>query len=151
MKYPKFSLAMGLSVLCVAPLMQAYPDQINIKNASNETLYFIADFQRETPKTTAEYWGSLGDHIEEILPNQIGRLEKTDLIQSGHIIKGQTYTFIKASPVDWQPVAKMVGQRRPVLSRLDFEQSYSGPIYLIYSDGGFRVVARAEWDTLNKK
>lgn len=151
MKYSVFSLAIGISVFCVAPLMRAYPDQINIKNASNEELYFIADWQRETPKTTAEYWGSLGDRIEKTLPSQIGRLEETHLIQDGHVIKRQTYTFIKASPVDWQPIAKMVGQRRPVLSRLDFEQSYSGPIYLIYADAGFRVVSRAEWDELNQK
>jgi hypothetical protein len=135
-------LITSMTALASIAGLSAYPNQLYIKNDSGLKLYFIADWQRDTPKTTAEYWGSLGDRIEEILPYQIGQIQEID--------KAKTYALIKVSPVDWEPAPKLVGQRRPSWSTFQFKQDCTGPMYLIYSNAGFRTVTPREWDMINQ-
>jgi|GEM_PF-2262635 len=133
-----YKLLIVLNILSSAGVLTAYPNQIHIENNTGYKISFVADFPRLTPKTTAEYWGSVGDRVETVLPYTIALIQEAD--------KNKMYAIIKASPVDWEFHPRMTGQRRPVWHTFTFDEKHTGPIYLIYSDEGFAEVTQKEWE-----
>jgi hypothetical protein len=130
-------LIVPLSIFSSTSFINAYPNQINLENNTGYKISFVADFPRLTPKTTAEYWGSVGDRVETVLPYKIAQIQETD--------KNKMYAIIKASPVDWEFHPGVTGQRRPVWHTFTFDEKHTGPIYLIYSDEGFSEMTQQQW------
>jgi hypothetical protein len=133
------ALTMGLSILSTVTLIHTYPNKIYVENRTGYKLSFTADYPRTSPKTTAEYWGSKGDHVEKVGPYQNAQIEEAN--------KDKTYAIIKASPIDWEFHPSATGQRRPVWHKFTFNENSTGPIYLAYDeDTGFAELTQQQWN-----
>ena len=140
MKYSMFSLAVGLSALCAATLLSAYPNEVYIKNDSSAKVvfygYFVAD---------------------KDLPPMARRSHRV-LEPQGSDTFGALILFEKPHQFEWEKITAnqdkkfpkgFTGGQLPLLDSFDLDQNVAEPTYLIYSDSGFRVVTQQEWGAQN--
>src|SRR5271155_958162 len=140
----KYSMtAFTVLALCSVALLQAYPNEVKIKNNSGSKIifycYFMADEDiMRTPMAHRSH------HVLE--PQETGTFD-------GIVLFGKMHSFewekITASEDREFPKGMTGGEYREIDS-FAFDKDFSGSIYLIYSDSGFKVVTEQEWDTRNQ-
>jgi len=141
MKYsiPVFTIL----ALCSVVLLQAYPNEVHIKNNSNSKIifycYFMADEDiMRTPMAHRSH--------SVLEPQETGTFDGIVLFDKMHTFEWEKITANQ----DKKFPKGMTGGQYPQLDSFTFDKDYTGSIYLIYSDSGFKVVTQPECDACNQ-